>query len=63
MKIKSKDKYLHQYEAEIVEFEALQDFMFKVSYYDDEGILTCETVDHSRLILDKQLKEREHGYK
>ena len=57
MKIKSKDKYLHQYEAEIVQFEALQDFMFKVSYYDDEGILNTEVVDHKRLIT-----ENKHEY-
>jgi hypothetical protein len=63
MKIKSKDKYFNQYEAEVVDFEALQDFMFKVSYYDDEGILTTEVVDHKRLVSNNQLKEREHGFK
>lgn len=62
MKIKSKDKYSQRYEAEVVQFEALQDFMFKVSYYDDEGLLIDEIVDHSRLILDSELvKRKEYG--
>lgn len=58
MKIKVKDHYMNSYEAQVVEFEALQDFVFKVSYYDDEGQLNTETVDHHRLILDSELKGR-----
>ena len=55
MKILVKDQYMHEYEAHVVEFKALQDFMFVVSYYDDEGVFTTETVDHKRLIIDEQL--------
>ena len=41
---------LHQpYKAKVVSFEPLPDWMFKVSYYDDEGMLTTEIVDHKRL--------------
>lgn len=58
MKIKVKDRYMNSYEAEVVDFEALQDFVFKVAYYDDEGQLNTETVDHKRLILDSELKGR-----
>ena len=64
MKIKVKDEFMHPYEAEIVEFEALQDFMFKVSYYDCEGVKNTEVVDHHRLVLDSELcrrKSKEYG--
>ena len=41
---------LHQpYKAKVVSFEPLPDWKFKVSYYDDEGTLTTEVVDHKRL--------------
>lgn len=59
MKILVKDNSMQEYEAEVVEFVALQDFMFRVSYYDDCGLFNTETVDHKRLISDKKLKERE----
>jgi hypothetical protein len=58
MKIKVKDEYMQSYEAEIVEFEALQDFMFKVSYYDDIGVLNTEVVDHHRLVLNSEIEKR-----
>lgn len=58
MKIKVKDEYMQSYEAEIVEFEALQDFMFKVSYYDDVGVLNTEVVDHHRLVLNSEIEKR-----
>lgn len=58
MKIKVKDEYMQPYEAEIVEFEALQDFMFKVSYYDDIGVLNTEVVDHHRLVLNSEIEKR-----
>lgn len=62
MKIKVRDEYMQPYEAEIVEFEALQDFMFKVSYYDDEGVMNTEVVDHHRLVLDSEIvKRKEYG--
>jgi hypothetical protein len=41
---------LHQpYKAKIVSFEPLQDWKFKVKYFDDEGFLWTEVVDHTRL--------------
>lgn len=41
---------LHQtYKALVVSLDPLQDWKFKVSYYDDEGILITEVVDHKRL--------------
>ena len=58
MKTKVKDEYMQSYEAEIVEFEALQDFMFKVSYYDDIGVLNTEVVDHHRLVLNSEIEKR-----
>ena len=58
MKIKVKDRYMNSYEAEVINFEALQDFVFKVSYYDDEGVQNTEVVDHKRLVLDSELKGR-----
>lgn len=61
MKIKVRDEYMQKYDAEIVEFEPLQDFMFKVTYYDDQGTRTTEVVDHHRLVLDSELKDRSYG--
>ena len=61
MKIKVRDEYMQAYEAEIVEFEALQDFMFRVTYYDDQGTRNTEVVDHKRLVLDSDLKDRTYG--
>lgn len=49
MKIKVKDRFMNTYEAEVVDFEALKDFVFKVSYFDDEGLLNTEIVNHKRL--------------
>lgn len=49
---------MNTYEAEVVDFEALQDFVFKVAYYDDEGVKNTEVVDHKRLILDSEMKGR-----
>ena len=47
---------LHQpYKAKVVSHEPLQDWMFKVSYYDDEGQLTTEIVDHKRIELDEYI--------
>ena len=61
MRIRVKDNYMQFYEAEVVDFEALQDFKFKVSYYDSEGQHNTEVVDHHRLILDSELKDRSYG--
>lgn len=58
MKIILKDKYQHDYEALIVEFQALQDFEFKVSYYDDEGQYYTEIVTHHRIILDNEVRDK-----
>ena len=41
---------LHQpYKAKVVSFEPLPDWKFRVKYFDDEGFLWTETVDHTRL--------------
>lgn len=61
MKIKVRDEMMQYYEAEVVDFEALQDFQFRVSYYDDEGQYNTEVVDHHRLILDSEIKDRSYG--
>lgn len=61
MKIKVRDEMMQQYEAEVVEFQALQDFLFEVTYYDDEGVRNTEIVDHKRLVLDSELKDRSYG--
>ena len=61
MKIKVRDEYMQQYEAEVVEFTPLQDFLFEVTYYDDEGVRNTVVVDHKRLVLDSELKDRTYG--
>ena len=61
MKIKVKDSFMTSYEAEVVEFQPLQDFMFKVTYYDDEGVRNTVVVDHKQLVLDSELKDRSYG--
>lgn len=61
MKIKVKDSYMNSYEAEVVDFQPLQDFMFKVTYYTDEGLRNTEIVDHKRLVLDSELNDRSYG--
>ena len=40
----------HQaYKAKVVSFEPLPDWKFKVKYFDDEGFLWEEVVDHTKL--------------
>ena len=44
----------HQaYKAKVVSYEPLQDWKFKVKYFDDEGLLLEEIVDHTKLELEK----------
>jgi hypothetical protein len=38
-----------KYQAKVVSLEYLQDWKFKVKYFDDEGYLWTEVVDHTRL--------------
>jgi hypothetical protein len=38
-----------KYQAKVVSLEYLQDWKFKVKYFDDEGFLWTEVVDHTRL--------------
>jgi hypothetical protein len=49
MLITTQNSKLQKYQAKVVDFQPLQDWKFKVSYYDDEGQLTTEIVDHKRL--------------
>jgi hypothetical protein len=49
MLITTQNSQLQKYQAKVVNFEPLQDWKFKVSYYDDEGYLVTEVVDHTRL--------------
>lgn len=49
MYITTQNSKLQKYQAKVVSFEPLPDWLFKVSYYDDEGLLTTEVVDHKRL--------------
>jgi hypothetical protein len=49
MLITTQNSQLQKYEATVIDFEPLQDWKFKVSYYDDEGQLITEIVDHKRL--------------
>jgi hypothetical protein len=49
MQIIVQNSKLQKYEALVVDFQPLPDWVFKVSYYDDEGQLTTEVVDHKRL--------------
>jgi hypothetical protein len=49
MLITTQNSQLQKYEALVIDFEPLQDWKFKVKYYDDEGQLTTEIVDHTRL--------------
>lgn len=54
MYITTQNSKLQQYKAKVVEFEPLQDWKFKVKYYDDEGYLSTEIVDHSKLELEEK---------
>ena len=46
---------LHQsYKAKVVDFQPLQDWKFKVQYYDDEGFLCTEVVESNKLELDEK---------
>ena len=49
MHITTQNSQLQKYKAQVIEFKPLQDWKFKVSYYDDEGYLCTEVVDHTRL--------------
>ena len=49
MYISTQNSQLQQYKAKVVSFEPLPDWKFKVKYFDDEGVLWEEVVDHSRL--------------
>jgi hypothetical protein len=49
MYITTQNSKLQTYKAKVVSFEPLPDWTFKVSYFDDEGFLTTEVVDHKRL--------------
>jgi hypothetical protein len=49
MYISTRNSKLQSYKAKVVSFEPLQDWKFKVKYFDDEGFLWEEVVDHSQL--------------
>lgn len=49
MYIITQNSQLQKYKAKVVDFEPLQDWRFKVKYYDDEGYLWTEVVDHTKL--------------
>lgn len=49
MYISTQNSKFQQYKAKVVDFEPLPDWKFKVKYYDDEGFLCTETVDHAKL--------------
>lgn len=55
MKIKSKDKYLNQYEATIVESRVLPNSMYEVSYYDDEGQHVIDVVGQDQIVLENNM--------
>lgn len=62
MKIRATDRYGQSYKAEIVRFEPFQDFVFEVDYYDDEGQLITEVVNHDRLILNEDNYYAQHRF-
>lgn len=49
MYITTQNSQLQTYKAKVIDFQPLQDWMFKVKYYDDEGFLWTEIVDHTKL--------------
>jgi hypothetical protein len=49
MYITTQNSKLQTYKAKVISFEPLQDWKFKIKYFDDEGFLTTEVVDHKRL--------------
>jgi hypothetical protein len=49
MHITTQNSKLERFKAKVVSFEPLPDWMFKVKYFDDEGYLWTEVVDHTRL--------------
>jgi hypothetical protein len=49
MYITTQNSKLESFKAKVVSFEPLPDWKFKVKYFDDEGYLWTEVVDHTRL--------------
>ncbi len=49
MLITVQNSQLQTYKAKVIDFEPLPDWKFKVKYYDDEGFLWTEIVDHTKL--------------
>ena len=54
MYISTQNSQHQPYKAKVVSFEPLPDWKFKVKYYDDEGYLSTEIVDHSKLELEEK---------
>jgi hypothetical protein len=54
MYVLTQNSQLQKYKAKVIEFEPLQDWKFKVKYYDDEGFLWTDIVDHTKLELEKE---------
>lgn len=49
MFIKTTDKYMKEYLAELINYTYLYDGLYQVSYYDDEGLLINDTVLANKL--------------
>lgn len=53
MYISTQNSLLQPYKAKIVEWQPLQDWKFKVKYFDDEGFLWEKVVESSEIELEK----------
>lgn len=54
MYITTQNSKLQTYKAKVVDFETLQDWKFKVTYYDDEGFLCTDVVESTKLELEEK---------
>lgn len=54
MYVLTQNSQFQKYKAKVIEFEPLQDWKFRVKYYDDEGFLWTDIVDHTKLELEKE---------
>jgi len=56
MYVLTQNSKLQQYKAKVIDFQPLQDWKFKVKYYDDEGFECVEIVEASKIELDEKEK-------
>lgn len=56
MYVLTQNSKLQKYKAKVTDLQPLQDWKFKVKYYDDEGFECVEIVEASKIELDEKEK-------